>query len=430
MQLSISLPVPSAPQASPSPAANFLSDLTGGSAGSSGNAGQSFSQILAGKPSSDGSGSATGSPSQASPGAAPTTSSGTKPTTAQEEAAAAVGAATLASHAQHPAPTVPEELPSVAPKPVAAASTLISAQAANALPRGGVAHAPAAKPSLSPLAASASPPPTTATQAPAAHAAAVTAPAPAATGSLASQVAQAASGEKFAVPPSNDSAPNSTAAKAAIKKIQSASGKQVTDTSQPVGTAVAKVTATMPPTATLERPASATPLFAVTPQAPSSGSPAQQQPAQAEATGTAKGAVEAAMTAAEMLNSGAAPGAMNFQFTMGDADLNLRVELRNGSVQATFSTDSPQLRSDLANEWQSSASGNSQSSLHLAQPVFTGAGGSASGQQQGRNGGSPSEAQSSASRSFSGGSSAPALEDEPQLVPAASASSLHLQTFA
>jgi hypothetical protein len=60
------------------------------------------------------------------------------------------------------------------------------------------------------------------------------------------------------------------------------------------------------------------------------------------------------------------------QFSVGGTDLNVRVEMRADEVRATFRTDSPELRSALAHEWQ--AAGNpvaGERSFRLAPPVFT-----------------------------------------------------------
>ena len=198
----------------------------------------------------------------------------------------------------------------------------------------------------------------------------------------------------------------------------------------------------MPTLTTPERPTAAQPAFAVGAPAPASQGTTDQGPAQADVTGSAKGAVEAAMTAAEMLSSGATQQSMNMQFSMGDAELNLRVEMRNGEVQATFSTSSAQLRSDLANEWQSTAAGNSQSSLHQIQPVFTSSGTGSTlssgeyAQQQGRGGNAGSEPRFLGlfGRLIALVRRATARlpdADEAHAVPAAAAAgSLYLQTFA
>jgi|GEM_PF-2072459 len=90
-----------------------------------------------------------------------------------------------------------------------------------------------------------------------------------------------------------------------------------------------------------------------------------------ESTDSAHRAVEAVLTAAERVASGGRQS-VDLHFSVGGADLNVRVEMRADQVHATFRTDSAELRSALANEWQSvNAAGNGESSLRLAPPVFT-----------------------------------------------------------
>ena len=126
----------------------------------------------------------------------------------------------------------------------------------------------------------------------------------------------------------------------------------------------------MPSTATSERAPAPTPI----PQVGSTGAAAtgaDTPSAPPETVSTTGAAVQAALTAAELLSSSNAAKTVNLQFNMGDADLSLRVQLLNGQVHATFSTDSAQLRSALASEWQSAAG---PANAHLAAPVFTGSG--------------------------------------------------------
>jgi hypothetical protein len=249
--------------------------------------------------------------------------------------------------------------------------------------------------------------------------------------------ASAMGGEKIAAMPVKTAGPAAAPVQAASKKFLSSGDKQVTDSSGPVGTPVAKVAPAMPTLANSDKTPSAQPAFQVASATPSSGSPTQQTQPQAEVTGTAKGAVEAAMTAAEMLTTGAAQHTMNMQFSMGDAELNLRVEMRNGQVQATFTTNSAQLRNDLAHEWQAAA-GSSQSSLHQVQPVFSSSGTGSTlssgeyAQQQGRGQNAGSEPRFSTSLGGSSSSYAATPEaDDAEAAPAtASAGSLYLQTFA
>ncbi|HEY5228508.1 MAG TPA: hypothetical protein VIJ19_08200, partial [Opitutaceae bacterium] len=451
MQLSISLPAPTAPD--PAPAANSsLQGLSDDTPGSGQNPPDSFSQFLP-------------PPAQDKPSA--DASKPSKPTAAQEEAAAALSASLLVSLTHHQAPSVPADLVPAGGKGTAAeatvaaaatgqgtgaalaAGTALSGEAAAlaARAKGGATvpaqAAPAKAQSVSPP--TAANPPAAAPAAPSAATVATQALTGLAALPSTEQAARAAavgSGAKIAAPPPKNPGAVSAPSQAASKKFLSSGDKEVADSSQPLGTAVAKVTSAMPTLTTPERPTSAQPAFAVAAQgASSAGTTTDQAPAQADVTGTARGAVEAAMTAAEMLHSGATQQSMSMQFSMGDAELNLRVEMKNGEVQATFSTNSAQLRSDLASEWQSTAAGNSQSSLHQVQPVFTssGTGGTLSSgeyaQQQGRGGNAGSEPRfspssgSSAPSSPSYGSSADTMEAN--AVPAAAAAgSLYLQTFA
>jgi hypothetical protein len=81
-------------------------------------------------------------------------------------------------------------------------------------------------------------------------------------------------------------------------------------------------------------------------------------------------AVESALAVAEQL----APGEQRFvrlQFTVGGEDLAVRVELRGDKVHTTFRTDSPELCTALAREWQAvSAVQSGERTQRLADPVF------------------------------------------------------------
>jgi len=72
----------------------------------------------------------------------------------------------------------------------------------------------------------------------------------------------------------------------------------------------------------------------------------------AELASQAHRAVEAVMTAADRVGAGSR-SSVHLQFSVGGSDLSVRVELRAGEVHATFRTDSGELRSALAVEWQS-----------------------------------------------------------------------------
>jgi len=148
-------------------------------------------------------------------------------------------------------------------------------------------------------------------------------------------------------------------------------------------------------------------------------------------------AVQAALTTAEMLTASNTNKAVNLQFSVAGADLSLRVQLLNGQVHATFSTDSTQLRSALSNEWQSMSS-SSGANVHLAEPVFTASGGGSflSGDGASRQGGRQAAEEFAAALPASlsslrpGAGPAAAAPAATASAPVAVASSLHLQTFA
>jgi hypothetical protein len=62
---------------------------------------------------------------------------------------------------------------------------------------------------------------------------------------------------------------------------------------------------------------------------------------------------------------------VDLQFHVGDQRLALRVELRDGTVYTTFRTDSPELRTALAQEWHSVVQPVASREMRLADPVFS-----------------------------------------------------------
>jgi hypothetical protein len=93
----------------------------------------------------------------------------------------------------------------------------------------------------------------------------------------------------------------------------------------------------------------------------------------AEPVVAAQRAVEAVLTAVERFSTGERHS-VNLSFAMGDTALDVRVELRDDTVHATFRTESPELRQALAQQWQAAtgASDSGERTLRLAAPVFTG----------------------------------------------------------
>jgi hypothetical protein len=246
------------------------------------------------------------------------------------------------------------------------------------------------------------------------------------------------SAEKIAGQGSNDGGAPAGASKATDKKILSSDAKQVTDTDPSVGIGVAKVAPAMPTSAQTDRQPNVMMASAPVPTV-SASSNAGQADAQGAVSqqGVAQRAVDAAISAAESVSSGSHQ-AVNMQFSVGNADLSLRVELRNGEIHTTFRTDSADLRLDLAHEWQSSNPGSGNGSVRLAEPVFTSstspnsmATGENASQQRGGQGRSESS-QAPAGGMFSNASAASssAESEAPARTPVLHSTSLHLQAFA
>ncbi len=93
----------------------------------------------------------------------------------------------------------------------------------------------------------------------------------------------------------------------------------------------------------------------------------------AEPMVAAQRAVEAVLTAVERFSNGERHS-VNLSFAMGDTALDVRVELRDNTIHATFHTESPELRKALASQWQAvtGAGDTGERALRLAAPVFTG----------------------------------------------------------
>jgi hypothetical protein len=89
----------------------------------------------------------------------------------------------------------------------------------------------------------------------------------------------------------------------------------------------------------------------------------------AEITAAAHRAVDAVLASTERLTS-ATQSSVNLKFSVGGAELEVRVEVRAGAVHATFRTDSAELRTALAQEWQSTNAQPADHTLRLAPPVF------------------------------------------------------------
>lgn len=63
-------------------------------------------------------------------------------------------------------------------------------------------------------------------------------------------------------------------------------------------------------------------------------------------------------------------GSVRLHLRFGGEDLNVRVELKDGAVQTDFRTDSPELRSALAREWQAVAAQSPEQMRRYLEPIF------------------------------------------------------------
>jgi hypothetical protein len=64
---------------------------------------------------------------------------------------------------------------------------------------------------------------------------------------------------------------------------------------------------------------------------------------------------------------------VDLKFQVGGEKLDLRVELKDGTVHTTFRTESAELRTALATEWRATVPAESGANVRLAEPVFNSA---------------------------------------------------------
>jgi hypothetical protein len=162
------------------------------------------------------------------------------------------------------------------------------------------------------------------------------------------------------------------------KSFLSAEQESVAKHATELGTDVAKSAPNMPtyrfaqptsPDAAFSRAASA-PVALAAEQLAAADPSAAMQAASTPAPAAAHRAVEAVLTAVERLGAGERQ-TVNLQFSVGGADLAVRVELRADEVRATFRTDSPELRAALAQEWQAVTADAGDRAFRLAPAVIT-----------------------------------------------------------
>ena len=173
---------------------------------------------------------------------------------------------------------------------------------------------------------------------------------------------------------------------ASDKNFLSDGGKHVANTSERVGTDVAKSGPVMSTTTLTDQPApAAVPAhasFAPVARVEAtdfSAIEATVAPGESASVADAHRAVEAVLVAADRTANGDRH-TVNLHFTVAGNELAVRVEMRADEVRATFHTASPELRDALAREWQAvSADPSTDSSLRLAPAVFTSGQGNTNG---------------------------------------------------
>ena len=115
--------------------------------------------------------------------------------------------------------------------------------------------------------------------------------------------------------------------------------------------------------------------LATLPPAPpqAAAAPAAAPPTASAPTESARAAVEAVVNLvdAQASRSQEPVTAVSLNFKFGADDLAVRVEWRNGEVHTQFRTDSVDLRTALAGQWQAVAPGSAGRSAHFAAPVFS-----------------------------------------------------------
>lgn len=166
---------------------------------------------------------------------------------------------------------------------------------------------------------------------------------------------------------------NGSAFKGLTKSFVATSGKGLTQSNSTFGIGVAERATTMPAGSLLAHqtvPEAAAITSALT--ATESRQQSDTLPPSVALTSTAHRAVEAVLSVTDRF-AAREQHSVNLQFSVGGTDLNVRVELRAGEVHTTFRTDSPELRSALASEWQAVTGQNREDrSARLAPPVFAG----------------------------------------------------------
>jgi hypothetical protein len=165
---------------------------------------------------------------------------------------------------------------------------------------------------------------------------------------------------------------------ALLKNFLTSSGKELTLREHLLGTNVANFATEMAsasPTQFLEsvssRNTSLAPGHMEAATAASAAAP-DFSPAPTPALNAAHQAIEAVMKVAERFTT-ESQRAVRLQFSVSGEDLSVRVEMHAGRVHTTFQTDSAELRSALAHEWQALTVSHAERTHRFADPVYSSA---------------------------------------------------------
>jgi hypothetical protein len=158
------------------------------------------------------------------------------------------------------------------------------------------------------------------------------------------------------------------------KDYVTSSRQRVTTAGASVGIGVAQLRSAMPTVLTTHAKSASVPEVLSVGTFASQTAPASNVAPDGPApVATARETIAAVVAAIDALQNRpeANQKVVDLQYRVGDEHLALRVELRDGTVHTTFRTDSPELRSALAQEWRSVVQPASGSELRVADPVFS-----------------------------------------------------------
>jgi len=186
---------------------------------------------------------------------------------------------------------------------------------------------------------------------------------------------------KFAPEAQRDGATPSAALAAGVKTFVDAAPESLTRHRPALGIGVAKSAATMSERLISALPPHPMPEYGMVapalegrfePAVASAAAPAPES-SPTQTVSSAQRAVEVALRAVDVAAVGEQK-TVNLDFAVGDADLNVRIEIRAKEVHTTFRTDSAELRTALAQEWQAvTASPAADRGLRLAPATFASA---------------------------------------------------------